>query len=76
MGFKESQFDCLIENNALLGKEKRILSQSKLIRLAGNSIVVQVLESIFKQMDEINRSILTEESSEVNEIPVKVAVAI
>lgn len=64
MGFDEAQFDCLMENNLLLGNERRILSQSKLIRLAGNSIVVQVLENIFKQIDEINLNILSEHHTE------------
>lgn len=54
MGFEEKQFDLLMEYNVEIGKNKRILSNSKLIRLAGNSIVVQVLESIFKQIYELN----------------------
>lgn len=74
MGFEESQFDCLIENNSLVGNEKKMLSQSKLIRLAGNSIVVQVLESIFKQIDEINRIILNDDSIEVDKNRVTVAI--
>lgn len=74
MGFDEEQFDCLIENNASLGNEKRMLSQSKLIRLAGNSIVVQVLESIFKQMDEINTTILSKEIIDNDTLPITVAI--
>lgn len=59
MGFKESQFDLLIENNADMGFNRKVLSQSKLIQLAGNSIVVQVLEQIFLQINEINDNILS-----------------
>ncbi|WP_303965603.1 DNA (cytosine-5-)-methyltransferase [Sporosarcina ureae] len=59
MGFKESQFDLLIENNADMGFNRKVLSQSKLIQLAGNSIVVQVLEKIFLQINEINDNILS-----------------
>lgn len=54
MGFNEEQFDMLINNNLDIGKERKILSTSKLIKLAGNSIVVPVLESIFSQINEIN----------------------
>lgn len=54
MGFDEEKFDLLMQNNIKIGKDRRILPPSKLIRLAGNSIVVQVLESIFLQINEIN----------------------
>lgn len=54
MGFKEEQYQLLIENNLEIGESRKFLSQTKLIQLAGNSIVVQVLESIFKQFHEIN----------------------
>lgn len=59
MGFDEEAFDQLMKNNVIFPSERRLLSTSKLIRLAGNSIVVQVLESIFKQMLEINNEILS-----------------
>lgn len=65
MGFKESQFDLLIEHNIKVNDSKYILPTSKLIRLAGNSIVVDVLESIFKQINEID-SILESEKAKVN----------
>lgn len=58
MGFEESQFNLLMEHNIYLSEGKKILPPSKLIRMAGNSIVVQVLEVIFKQMDEIDQTIL------------------
>lgn len=54
MGFSEKAYDRLISNNIQVGSNRAILSNSKLIRLAGNSIVVQVLESVFKQINEIN----------------------
>lgn len=58
MGFNEDQFDLLMKNNIEVAVGRKILPQSKLIRLAGNSIVVQVLESIFKQIDYINKNLL------------------
>ena len=48
-----------MENNIEIGQGRKILPQSKLIQLAGNSIVVQVLESIFRQINEINETIMT-----------------
>ena len=58
MGFKEKQFELLLENNLEIGKDRKILPSSKLIKLAGNSIVVPVLEKIFEHIDEINEDIL------------------
>lgn len=61
MGFKEEQFESLLENNIAIGKDRKILPSSKLIKLAGNSIVVPVLERIFEQIVEINNEILNKE---------------
>ncbi|WP_311984653.1 DNA (cytosine-5-)-methyltransferase [Vagococcus carniphilus] len=61
MGFEEEDFDNLIEYNINIGPERKILPLSKLVRLAGNSIVVQVLEHIFKQIDDIDSRIFNED---------------
>ena len=37
-----------------------VFTRDKLNKMAGNSIVVYVLEQIFKQVDEINNTILNE----------------
>ncbi|MEX6040485.1 DNA cytosine methyltransferase [Staphylococcus haemolyticus] len=58
MGFNEQSFDDLMDNNIIFENERKILPNSKLIRLAGNSIVVNVLEKIFEQMIEIDTDIL------------------
>lgn len=58
MGFDESDFDRLIENNIMLGKNRPMFSMGKLIKMAGNSIVVNVLEAIFIQVEEIRKLIL------------------
>lgn len=60
MGFDEEDFDALMENNIMMGKSRPLFSMGKLIKMAGNSIVVNVLEAIFMQVDEINRCILGE----------------
>lgn len=58
MGFKEESYDLLMNNNLKIGANRKMLPPYKLIKLAGNSIVVQVLEEIFKQIDEINQMII------------------
>lgn len=54
MGFFESDFDLLIVHNPLISKNRKLLSHSKLLKLAGNSIVVNVLEEIFSEINLIN----------------------
>lgn len=49
MGFDEDDFDNLIQNNMNVTKSRSMLSHSKLLKLSGNSIVVNVLEEIFTQ---------------------------
>jgi DNA (cytosine-5)-methyltransferase 1 len=60
MGFDEEDFDALMNNNIMMGKSRPLFSMGKLIKMAGNSIVVNVLEAIFMQVDEINKKILGE----------------
>lgn len=59
MGFDEESFEELMNNNIIFENGNKILPNSKLIRLAGNSIVVDVLEKIFEQIIEINDKILS-----------------
>ena len=59
-GFDEEDFDALMDNNIMMGKSRPLFSMGKLIKMAGNSIVVNVLEAIFMQVDEINKKILGE----------------
>jgi DNA (cytosine-5)-methyltransferase 1 len=58
MGFNEDAYDRLMENNIFLRKGRRIFSREKTIKLAGNSIVVPVLEEIFRQILYIKHEIL------------------
>ncbi len=60
MGFDEIDYDRVISNNPQVSKNRCLYSIEKLIKMAGNSIVVDVLEAIFKQIIEINRDILGE----------------
>ena len=64
MGFTEESFDNLTIKNPSENVKKAFLTQAKLLKLAGNSIVVDVLCGIFKQMDYINNHILPQETKE------------
>lgn len=57
MGFEEEDYQKLIDNNPRMTKSRNLYSTEKMIKLAGNSIVVDVLEAIFKQIIEIDMGI-------------------
>lgn len=61
MGFEEKDYDNIVNNNFKYRK-RDFFNIEKLNRMAGNSIVVNVLEEIFKQVDYINNIILMEET--------------
>ena len=65
MGFSEKQFDTILENNIKLRGNKKLFTNAKLIKLAGNSIVVPILEAIFSQMNDIHQ--LLENKKDVKE---------
>lgn len=56
MGFSESDYEQLINNNFCKKGKKEIFTRDKINKMAGNSIVVDVLEEIFKQIDYINKT--------------------
>ena len=47
MGFDESDFDRIISDNPMVTKNRYLYSTEKLIKLAGNSIVVDCFGSYF-----------------------------
>ena len=53
MGFTEKDYEVLIENNMKGKKGSNFFTRDNLLRLAGNSIVVQILEHVFKQIVDI-----------------------
>lgn len=57
MGFDEEDYQVLIDNE-FFKKSKLFYSREKLIKMAGNSIVVDVLEEVFKQIIEIKETIM------------------
>ena len=63
MGFDEDDFDALINNNIFIAKNRPMFSESKLIKMAGNSIVVNVLQAIFIQINDIKEMLFKEDKA-------------
>ena len=53
MGFDEEDYQRIIDNNFKSRKNEMFFSRDKLYKMAGNSIVVNVLEEIFRQIIQI-----------------------
>ena len=56
MGFEESDYDKIINNNFITRRGQNFFTRDKLNKMAGNSIVVNVLEELFKQIDYIDKN--------------------
>ena len=63
MGFEEKDYENIINNN-FISKGRSFFNIEKLNKMAGNSIVVNVLEKIFEQMEYIRTNIIVEENNE------------
>lgn len=59
MGFDEKDFNKLMENDFITFRGNKFFTRDKLNKMAGNSIVVNVLEEIFKQIDYIDKNIFS-----------------
>lgn len=68
MGFEDKDFEAIINGNFKKNITSDFFSNNKIVKMAGNSIVVPVLEEIFKQILYINENILTEPAPLVNAI--------
>lgn len=53
MGFEEDDYDHIIMNNVQVKKDLNLFTRDKMIRLAGNSIAVNVLQAVFRQVCDI-----------------------
>lgn len=62
MGFEEDDYQRLMDNNFLSRGNKEFFSRDKLYKMAGNSIVVNVLEEIFKQVIFIDENFIEQEN--------------
>ena len=54
MGFTDLDFENVIKHNPEVHKNSRLFPRDKLIRMAGNSIPVKMLEGIFLQIKQID----------------------
>lgn len=54
MGFDESDYDNVLQINHEYIRGKKLFTNERLIKLAGNSICVDVLEAIFRQILEVD----------------------
>ena len=50
MGFDEEDYNKLLHNDFMVTRGRNFFTKEKRLRMAGNSIVVNVLEEIFKQI--------------------------
>lgn len=57
MGFDEKDYDNIKDNDFKVRGYQDFFNGNKLIKMAGNSIVVNVLEEIFKLINQVNNDI-------------------
>ena len=57
MGFTDEDFDRVIKYNPEIHKDNSLFTRDKLIRMAGNSIPVKLLEGIFLQIKQIDERV-------------------
>jgi DNA (cytosine-5)-methyltransferase 1 len=57
MGFTDADYDHVIENNPEVHINSKLFPRDKLIRMAGNSIPVKLLEGIFYQIQKIDEQL-------------------
>lgn len=58
MGFDETDYEALINNNFITRGKSLFYSRDIVYRLAGNSIVVNVLEAVFDQVIDIQKFLI------------------
>lgn len=64
MGFTDEDYKCIVKNNPEIRKGTLLFSRDKIIRMAGNSIPVKLLEGIFLQIKQLNE--ILEREDDVN----------
>lgn len=57
MGFTDEDYENVIENNPEVHKNSKLFPRDKLIRMAGNSIPVKLLEGIFLQIKKLDETL-------------------
>lgn len=61
MGFDEKDYESIIAKNPEVHKGRYLFSRDKIIRMAGNSIPVNLLEYVFKQVADLDKSVFLRE---------------
>ena len=61
MGFDEKDYESIIEKNPEVHKGRYLFSRDKIIRMAGNSIPVNLLEYVFRQVSDLDKSVFLRE---------------
>lgn len=59
MGFDDSDYESIMRGNFMRNVSETFFNNNKVVKMAGNSIVVPVLEEVFKQMIEIDEQLLS-----------------
>jgi len=67
MGFDESDYDSIVSNNPILNNCKKLFTNEKMHKLAGNSICVDVLIPIFTQLFELKEKLGYEKYTKMNQ---------
>lgn len=65
MGFEDSDYDALVKGNFKKDILRDFFTMTKLVKIAGNSIVVPVLEEVFKQMIYVEQHFLSKVTAEI-----------
>lgn len=58
MGFEDGDYEAIIDGNFMKNVSHKFFTENKIVKMAGNSIVVPVLEEVFKQIIYIDKQIL------------------
>ena len=70
MGFEDADYEAIMQGNFMRNVADTFFNNNKVVKMAGNSIVVPVLEEVFKQMDYIDEHLLVKASvSQMTETP-------
>ena len=68
MGFEDKDYDAIMDENFNKDAVHKFFTNNKVVKMAGNSIVVPVLEEVFRQIQEIDDLIPIEHHTKVEEI--------
>ena len=66
MGFDDKDYEAIMTGNFMKSTTERFFSNTKIVKLAGNSIVVPVLEDVFTQLVDIDEKFLQKTLAETS----------